>query len=344
MALPLSSMGQSLTATPDHIDCGQIVYRQPVTVEYKIKNTSTNAVTIGSVRSNCGCTTADVRYKTVAGDATLSIPVTFDARQLGRFEKKIAIYEEGKKEPLMLTLSGTVVQSISDFGGKFDYKVGSFATDKDEFEFDDVNRGDRPVLKFYVQNTTNRVLEPVIMHLPAWLTTHVSPSSVAPNHSALITLTLDSRKLRDYGLNQTSVFLGDHPGDNISNEKEINVSAVLLPDFDKLTDAQLKMAPKIKMSSTTLDLGSFGGKKKLKGEIDITNEGQTELDIQNVQMSTVGMSVVFKKTKIAPAETVKMKVTVDETEFKKSRTRHPRILMITNDPKLPKVVINILAK
>ena len=34
------------------------------------------------------------------------------------------------------------------------------------------------------------------------------------------------------------------------------------------------------MSATDLNLGSFNGKKKLKGEILITNKGKSELDIR----------------------------------------------------------------
>ena len=179
------------------------------------------------------------------------------------------------------------------------------------------------------------------MHLPPYLHAFVSPSKVAPRHSAEISFVLDSKKLRDLGLNQTSVYLGERPGDKIAPEKEIVVSAVLLPGFENMTPAKKVLAPKIEMSATDLNLGSFNGKKKLKGEILITNKGKSELDIRSMQMFTMGLQVNLKKSKIQPGETVKMKVTAVAADLKKSRVRHPRILMITNDPEHAKVVVKI---
>jgi len=212
--------------------------------------------------------------------------------------------------------------------------LGELKADAQEVEFDDVNKGDRPVQRIHIFNPTEQTMEPVVMHLPNYLHAKVSPSKVAPHHSAEVSFVLDSKKLRDFGLNQTSVYLGERPGDKIAPEKEIVVSAVLLPDFDNMTKAQKANAPKIKMSTTNLDLG-------LKGEILVTNEGKSELDIRSMQMFTMGLQVQLKKSKIQPGETVKMKVTAVAADLKKSRAKNPRILMITNDPDKAKVVVKI---
>ena len=60
--------------------------------------------------------------------------------------------------------------------------------------------------------------------------------------------------------------------------------------------------------------------------------------------SAMGLQVQLKKSKIQPGETVKMKVTAVAADLKKSRAKHPRILMITNDPENAKVVIRINVK
>ena len=238
-------------------------------------------------------------------------------------------------------MRGKVVGSVVDFAGPYDEMLGAIKSDAQEVEFDDVNRGDRPVQRIHIFNPTDELLEPVVMHLPDYLHAFVSPSKVAPRHSAEISFVLDSKKLRDLGLNQTSIYLGERPGDKIAPEKEIVVSAVLLPGFENMTPAKKALAPKIEMSATDLNLGRFNGKKKLKGEILITNKGKSELDIRSMQMFTMGLQVNLKKSKIQPGETVKMKVTAVAADLKKSRVRHPRILMITNDPDHAKVVVKI---
>ena len=110
------------------------------------------------------------------------------------------------------------------------------------------------------------------------------------------------------------------------------------------TAEQKAKAPKLEISATELNLGSFNGKKKLKGLITLTNKGKSELDIRSMQMFTMGLQVSLKKSKIQPGETVKMKVTAVAAELKKSRVKTPRILMITNDPDQAKVVVKIHVK
>ena len=39
LALPLFASAQQITAINETIDCGQVMYKHPVTVEYEIKNT-----------------------------------------------------------------------------------------------------------------------------------------------------------------------------------------------------------------------------------------------------------------------------------------------------------------
>ena len=181
------------------------------------------------------------------------------------------------------------------------------------------------------------------MHLPSYLSAVVSPTQLAPQRGGNIYLTLDSEKLRDMGLNQVSVYLGEFPGDTVSSEKEITVSTILLPDFSQLTAEQLENAPKLQLSATTLDLGPFGNKKKLKGQVTLTNEGKRTLEINSIQMMSTGLQVSLNKTKIEPRETAKLKVTVVRDELRKRR-RKPRILMITNDPDMSKVIIDIKTK
>ena len=48
----------------------------------------------------------------------------------------------------------------------------------------------------------------------------------------------------------------------------------------------------------------------------------------------------LNKTKLQSGEQAKLKITVDAKEIKKARSK-PRVLMITNDPKRAKVIINV---
>ena len=342
LALPASA--QKITTQHEVVDCGQVKFRHPVTAEFVMKNEGNKPLVIHNMLKSCGCTEVEYPKKSIAAGESFVVKAVYDAKQMGTFNKQVCLYTNATDEPFILSMRGRVVSNVVDFAGPYNEMLGEIKSDVQEVEFDDVNRGDRPVQRIHIFNPTDQMMEPVVMHLPNYLQAQVSPSKVAPRHSAVVTLVLDSKKLRDLGLKQTSIYLGERPGDKIAPEKEIVVSSVLLPAFDNMTAAKKAMAPKAELSTTNLDLGSFGNRKKLKGEVLITNKGKSKLEIRSMQMFTMGLQVQLKKSKIEPGETVKMKVTVVKPDLKKSRAKNPRILMITNDPDNAKVVVKIHVK
>lgn len=342
LALPASA--QKITTQHEVVDCGQVKFRHPVTAEFVMKNEGNKPLVIHNMLKSCGCTEVEYPKMSIAAGESFVVKAVYDAKQMGTFNKQVCLYTNAADEPFILSMRGRVVSNVVDFAGPYNEMLGEIKSDVQEVEFDDVNRGDRPVQRIHIFNPTDQMMEPVVMHLPNYLQAQVSPSKVAPRHSAVVTLVLDSKKLRDLGLKQTSIYLGERPGDKIAPEKEIVVSSVLLPAFDNMTAAKKALAPKAELSTTNLDLGSFGNRKKLKGEVLITNKGKSKLEIRSMQMFTMGLQVQLKKSKIEPGETVKMKVTVVKPDLKKSRAKNPRILMITNDPDNAKVVVKIHVK
>ncbi len=312
---------QEIEVKSQSIDVGQVKFDHPVSVDYELKNTTKRPLLITEVQMGCGCTTAEYPHQSIPNDENFTIRVTYDARQMGHFEKHTMVYFYGMDEPLMLTLKGVVVEEIVDFTGDYPFKLGDLLADAHSIEFDDVNRGDRPTAKIHIKNPTSETAYPL----------------------GELTFTLNSTLLPNDGLAQTNVFLGKNPGDKVSPEKEIGISAVLLPGFSNLTESQLRNAPVFHLSTTSLNLGSFNGKKKLKGEIEITNKGKSRLDITAIQMYTIGIQVEIDKVKIMPGEVVKMKISAIAKEIKSTKSK-PRILMITNDPKHSKVIVDINVK
>lgn len=342
--LAMTASAQKIATQHQTVDCGQVIFRHPITTEFQMKNEGSRPLVISQVKKSCGCTAVEYPQNPIPAGKEFVVKMTYDAKQMGTFVKQLLLYSNASGEPYMLTMQGRVVNEVSDFKGTYDYTLGDLKADAQEIEFDDVNRGDRPIQRIHIFNPTDQMMEPVVMHLPTYLTAQVSPSRLAPHRAGEVIVLLDSKKLHDFGLNQTSIYLGSRPGDTVSPDKEITASAILLPGFSGMTASQKTLAPKIQLSTTNLDLGSFDGKKKLKGEILITNQGKSTLDIRSMQMFTVGLQVSLSKSKIKPGETTKLKVTAIASQLKSARVKNPRILMITNDPDNAKVVVKIHVK
>ncbi len=339
----LSANAQRMEAVRAAIDCGQVMYRTPVTATFEVKNKGGKPLHITAVRKSCGCTEVDYPKKEIPAGQVFQVKATYDAAQMGHFNKQIGLYSAAGKEPLVLTLKGVVVEEVKDFSGTYPFTLGDVMVEKNNIEFDDVNRGDRPVQKIHLMNNSGKPVQPVLMHLPPYLQADVSPSTIMSGRSGVVSITLDSRSLRNFGLTQTNIYLGMFPGDKVSADKEISVSAVLLPGFNELSKAALNNAPQIKLSTTKVDLGNIYGRKSKKAEIDIANVGRSTLEISSLQMFTAGLKLSLNKTHIAPGEVAKLKITADEKQLKSVKAA-PRVLMITNDPKQAKVVITINVK
>ncbi len=110
-----------------------------------------------------------------------------------------------------------------------------------------------------------------------------------------------------------------------------------------MTPQQKATAPKLRLSSGSVELGSFAGKKQKKGKLTLTNQGKRPLEIRALQMFTAGLEVSLGNKTIAPGQKVDLKVTAIAEMLKKSKTK-PRILLITNDPENTKVIINVNVK
>lgn len=335
---PISA--QRLAVIKGTVECGNVEYNNPVKAVFELKNKGFRRLRLEDVRTSCGCTMVEYPKEDISAGDKFTITMTYDARQLGHFEKLVRIVSNADKQPVYLTMKGIVCEDVVNVH-EYPFALGDLAADKNDIEFDDVNKGDKPRQVIHIRNTGTKVLEPNMMHLPPYLSASVSPQYLRPGQTGNVEVTLNSEKLRDYGLTQTSIYLGNQLGEKVSDDNEVTVSAVLLPGFSG-NSSDTAFPPKTELSSKGITI-DFGNKTKRSGEITISNSGKSALKISSLQMFTSGMKVTLGKREIAPSEQTKLKVTCEKELLMKARSK-PRVLMITNDPAMPKITININCK
>ena len=118
------------------------------------------------------------------------------------------------------------------------------------------------------------------------------------------------------------------------------MSAVLLPDFSNLTQTQLDNAPVMELSSTQLDMGQMGTKKKLTETVMVTNTGKSALEIKKVQVFNKALTVSLSNRTLAPGKSAKLKISAVASYMKQAKSR-PRVLLISDDPRNPLQTINV---
>ncbi len=329
-----SASAQRLSVTKATVDMGRTGYEMPVTATFEMRNRGLRRLVIQDVVPDCNCTKVEYPKGEIGIGDKFTIKMTYDARTLGHYHKQAAIISNGSKKPVYITMTGVVLADLKDYSGSYPYDFNNLLSDKNYLEFDNVKRGEQLQFEMGVMNNGTTIMQPNIQHLPPYLSAQSYPERLSPGHHGKIVFTLNSEKIHDYGLTQTSVYLAQQLGEKVKNETEIAVSAVLLPPVKAIENA-----PQLMLSDTTLVL-DFGGRSKKSGEVVLSNVGKSRLDITSLQMFTRGLKVTLGKSRLMPGESTKLKITGVAADLKKARTA-PRVLMITNDPQQAKVVITI---
>lgn len=329
-----------ISTNRDTYHFGQIEWKKPVTVDFTINNTGDQPLVLSNVTVSCACAVVDWTKSPIAPGDKGVVSATFDAEMLGRFHKSVGIYSNATPNLIYLNFVGEVVTKVTDFTNYDLESIGQIMIDKTEIDFPDVHKGAKPTMQLVVVNQSAVPYEPVLMHLPPYLIMTKEPTFLQKGEKGTITLTLDTDRIADLGLTQTSVYLSRFAGDKVSEENEIPVSAVLLPDFSNLTSTEKMNAPVIHLSRTDIDLSDQLAKKdKATYDVTIGNTGKSPLQINKLQVFNPAVGVSLKKSTLKPGEHTRLRITLDKKILKKRRQF--RILLISNDPVHPKSIIQL---
>lgn len=324
---------------------GVVLWKHPATATFTIKNDGDKPLVISNVTTSCGCTVADWTKTPIAPGATGTVSSTFDAKALGHFYKDIGVYCNAADRPIYLMIQGEVSADPKNYTLTHPFEIGSIRLNKDAIEFDDANKGDKPTMEILVANTTSEVYTPVLMHLPPYMEAVAVPERIGKKGTGKIKITLDTDKLPKFGLTTATVYLSRFPGDKVGEENAIPVSAVLLPDFSHISQQQRLNPPAVELSTEELTLPPLAENEKKSQKIVVKNVGKSDLEITDLQVFNSALGVQLKKRVLKPGASTKMKITAYGKYLKKVKGT-PRVLMITNDPNCPKIIVrvNVTAK
>lgn len=82
--------------------------------EFKITNTSKEPLVITSAVGSCGCTVPKYDTQPVMPGKSTTIQVKYDTNRIGPFEKQVTIQFQGKDQPAVIKIKGTVEAPPAD--------------------------------------------------------------------------------------------------------------------------------------------------------------------------------------------------------------------------------------
>ncbi len=339
----------------ESLKLGDLAFQQPKTVTYTLYNTGRSPLVINEVHPSCGCVSVTFPQQPVPAGKDATITAVYDAMMLGTFHRELAVYSNAGEQPLYLTFSGRVVETpaVENYEAEYPIDLDNVRLNTNAIEFDDVNKGDEPVAEIKIANVGDEDFTPRLMHLPDYLKAEYFPATIRKGRVGKVRITLVSDRLMMDGLNQTSIYMARYMGDRVGEKNEIVVSAIRLPGFQGLTAAQLEQAPVMtfmdgeellndgaKNGAMTIAIPQSGRKKKLSKTLNVTNIGESDLTVQTVQVFNSAIGVRLSDRVIPAHGTAKLKITVDTRLLARAKAQ-PRILIISNDPRNAKVLLNV---
>jgi len=108
-AKTVADKAASIKWTNQQISIGEIPQGKPVTFEFVFTNTGKEPVLITDVKASCGCTTPDYSRSPVKPGEKGTVKAVYNAAAVGAFTKNVTVTLSTDPNPIILTLSGTVL-------------------------------------------------------------------------------------------------------------------------------------------------------------------------------------------------------------------------------------------
>lgn len=339
-ALP-SLLAQSIEFKSKTCNVGKSLWKMPVVARFQFTNKDGHKpLRIEKIDAGCGCLKVQYTQDNIVKGESGEITITYNAWQLGHYDRIIEVYTNASPKPERLRIKGVI--SNTDAGNVdnlYPVNIDNICLNTNNIEFPDVSRGDSTTAIIEIFNNSAEVYTPRLMHLPSYISAKMVPEMIARNRKGKIMLTLHGDKVPNLGLNQSSIYLARYAGDHVGSNNDIVLSAVLLPDLAAL-ESRAKQ-PVFELSATKVNLGKLGKKTKAKANVIIENTGTAPLQISNMQAFSHALTVSLPNSEIMPGKRVKMQIVLDTRFLVQSKT-NTRILIITNDPLHSKEIIDVI--
>jgi hypothetical protein len=323
-------------------DFGNLVWKNPATAVFSIHNTGNKPLVITQVTTSCGCTGVNWTQAPIMPGKTGSVSATFDAKSLGHFHKQIGIYTNLSDYPTYLIILGHVTYRQEDFSKTHPFKIGNLRLNKEYISFKPSTKGHILTAKLDIANESSENYSPVVMHLPSFLTMENKIDFLRPGENGSITLKLNTNKLYNYGVTETSIYLSRMPGDKVCNDNEILLQATLLPDFNTLSEYERQHPAQLQLSTEKIDITHISTHKRTKHTIILKNTGKSTLQISDIQVFHPAISVHLKHRSIEPGKSTKLTLKISGRKIKRSNSKSTlNIVLVCNDTVHPIQVIHL---
>ena len=307
--------------------------------EFEFTNTGKGDLKILKVRTSCGCTASEYTKSPIAPGKKGVIKVTYSTiNRPAAFRKSITVTINNPDKPhTVLFIKGFVIPRKKGNTDKFPTAVGNLRLTSNHLAFNEMKNTEIRTDSLRIFNAWGHPMNISFEQVPSHITVRCTTPQLKQNETAYIIVTYDGSKKNEYGLVYDRIAI--RTNDATQPMKILNISARLSQDFSKLSEKDLRKAPKVVFLNTTYDFDTVRAGTVVIYGFNFSNEGKRDLEILSVKTScgctTTKLDVkTFRKGKSGTI------TATFNTRGRKGR-QHKTITIITNDPMNPQIVLTI---
>lgn len=306
----------------------------PVTHQFEFTNSLDRPIKILNVKPSCGCTTPDWTRVSVMPGKTGFIQARFDPKgRPGFFNKTLTVTTDADGGSIVLQIKGTVSAGGTEVVTEFTNSVGNWKIKATSFNLGKIFLKDEFVMNEYaIMNSGSKPISYLNkIDGPSYIKLSIEPKILAPGEKGTIKLSYNGKQKNQYGFQSDNVVI--YTDDELEPKKSFTVFATLEDYFPKPTPAELAKAPKLRVSSSSLDFGRVRQNVESTQNFSVTNNGKSNLEIRAVQGNCTCISTQFDKKVIKPGESAIIKIIFNPEDRK--GTHQKAVTVYSNDPQSP---------
>lgn len=312
----------------------------PVSCEFKVVNTGTEAFNILNAKASCGCTTPAYQREPVEPGDTATVVVAYNpAGRPGRFNKTVLVETDAAVQPTVrLSVQGVVIGDGETVAARYPVDRGALKFRVPMMAFGPMTKGKLKTVYTDAYNSSRDCIRAYVERKPRYIDIMFEPKTVGPGEQLTIIGCLRSSEADTWGLLEDSVIIKAG-----SETLVLPLTAMIDEDFSGLGSEDLAKAPHIQVKSETIDLGRINGTEPLERTVEVTNTGKSPLELRRIYSTDAEIEVSVDKTTIGKGKTGHIRVTVDPAKADEKMV-NARVTIISNDPSRPTVTLRVIGE
>lgn len=321
-----------------------------VSTQFEFRNDGMEPLVLSNVKASCGCTTPEWPRQPIEPGAVGHITVTYNPNgRPGRFTKTVTITSNATQSSSKVMIKGEVIPRSAKPVDKYPVKMGAVSLNTKNVKYDKIYKGQVKAREVLYANKTNEAVTIGLLYDNRFIDAQVSLTTVEPNQEGIITFVMNSANCNEWGDVVSGAYLVVNGKEEKTDEYKINITADVEEDFTKLSEEQLHAAPIVEIAKS-IDLGTVKAGSQITYKTALKNLGSNPLEVRRLFNNTGNYFTanVQKKT-VKGGKSTNLVFTVNTKATKEHGqqevgTYSRQIELMTNDPKNPRVKINVLWK